>query len=240
MKFIALIYIDDALLDGLPPGEADEMMRNCLTHADDLRSTGTLLESQMLEGPETAKSIRIRQGRVTTTDGPFTEAKEVLGGFNLIEARDIDEAVRIATEAFPWARTGCIEVRPVRDMASVRRRVFPTACLAAAALLAGCQDGPTACDSAGRAGIVLRVTDAASGAPLADRLHGVARSDEYSETLIASGVGLVGLHERPGVYDLRVERDGYVTWDSTGVRIRQAGACHVATTTLEVPLTPDE
>ena len=55
-------------------------------------------------------------------DGPFTEAKEMLGGFNLIEARDMDEAVRIAAE-FPWAQTGCVEVRPVRDLASVRRRV---------------------------------------------------------------------------------------------------------------------
>jgi hypothetical protein len=56
------------------------------------------------------------------TDGPFTEAKEVLGGFNLIEAADIDEAVEIAKE-FPWTRTGCVEVRPVRDIETVRRRV---------------------------------------------------------------------------------------------------------------------
>ena len=57
-----------------------------------------------------------------TTDGPFTEAKEVLGGFNLIEADDMNDALRIAAE-FPWARTGCVEVRPVRDIGAVRRRV---------------------------------------------------------------------------------------------------------------------
>lgn len=122
MKYMLLIYNDSSLLDALPAGQADAMMRDCLSHADELRQDGQLEESQMLEGAETAKSVRIRNGRMTATDGPFTETKEVLGGFNLIEARDMDEAVRIAAE-FPWTRTGCVEVRPVRDMAAVRRRV---------------------------------------------------------------------------------------------------------------------
>ena len=122
MKFMLVIYNDSALLDALPTGEADGMMRDCLAHADDLRRSGQLTESQMLEGVETAKSVRIRNGRTKITDGPFSEAKEVLGGFNLIEASDMDEALRIAAE-FPWARTGCVEVRPVRDIEAVRRRV---------------------------------------------------------------------------------------------------------------------
>jgi hypothetical protein len=122
MKFMLLIYNDNTLLDALPPGQPDEMMRTCLAHADELRQDGHLLESQMLEDPPTAKSVRIRGGRMTATDGPFAEAKEVLGGFNLIEARDMDEAVRIAAE-FPWARTGCVEVRPVREISMVRERV---------------------------------------------------------------------------------------------------------------------
>ena len=122
MKYMLLIYNDSTLLDALPAGQADAMMRDCLSHADELRQDGQLEESQMLDGVETAKSVRIRNGRMTATDGPFTETKEVLGGFNLIEARDMDEAVRIAAE-FPWTRTGCVEVRPVRDMAAVRRRV---------------------------------------------------------------------------------------------------------------------
>ncbi|HEY7635557.1 MAG TPA: YciI family protein [Gemmatimonadales bacterium] len=117
-----LIYNDHALLDAVPPPQADGMMRECLDHADDLRRQGRLIESQMLEGTETARSVRIRNGRTRVTDGPFTEAKEVLGGFNLIEAEDMDEAVRIA-EAFPWTRTGCVEIRPVRDIGAVRRRV---------------------------------------------------------------------------------------------------------------------
>jgi hypothetical protein len=122
MQFMLLIYNDPMLLDALPAGQADAAMRECLAHADELRRDGHLIESQMLEGAETAKSVRIRNGRLTATDGPFAEAKEMLGGFNLIEARDMDEAVRIAAE-FPWTRTGCVEIRPVRDIGAVRRRV---------------------------------------------------------------------------------------------------------------------
>jgi hypothetical protein len=126
MKFIILIYTDSTLMDALPAGQADAMMRDCLAHADELRQEGCLMESQMLEDAGTAKSVRIRKGRMTATDGPFAETKEVLGGFNLIEARDMDEAVRIAAR-FPWARTGCVEVRAVRDIAAVRRRVTASA-----------------------------------------------------------------------------------------------------------------
>jgi hypothetical protein len=121
-QFMLLIYNDSALLDALPAAQADTMMRDCLGHADELRKDGHLLESQQLEGVETAKSVRIRNGRRTVVDGPFAEAKEVLGGFNLIEAADMDEAVRMAAE-FPWASTGCVEVRPVRDIGAVRDRV---------------------------------------------------------------------------------------------------------------------
>jgi len=122
MKFAILIYTDATLLDALPAGQFDAKMRDCLAHADDLRQDGRLLDSQMLEGAATARSVRVRNGRRTVVDGPFTETKEMLAGFNLIEAEDMDEAVRIATE-FPWAETGCVEVRAVQDIGAVRRRV---------------------------------------------------------------------------------------------------------------------
>ncbi len=122
MKFVLVIYNDPSLADALPQGETDQMMRDCLAHADELRRDGRLTESQMLEDAAAAKSVRIRNGRTKVTDGPFSEAKEVLGGFNLIEAADMNEAVEIAKE-FPWARTGCVEVRPLRDIETVRRRV---------------------------------------------------------------------------------------------------------------------
>ena len=66
--------------------------------------------------------MRIRHDRVSVVDGPFAETKEYLAGFNLIEAADMDEAVRMAME-FPWSRTGCIELRPIRDFEAVRQRV---------------------------------------------------------------------------------------------------------------------
>jgi len=122
MKFIALVYNDPAMLEAMPDGKFDSDMRNCLAHADALRQKGRLIESQMLEDPSTAKSVRIRNGRRNIVDGPFAETKEVLGGFNIIEARDMDEAVRMAAE-FPWAQTGCVEVRPIRDIDAVRKRV---------------------------------------------------------------------------------------------------------------------
>jgi hypothetical protein len=122
MKFMLLVYNDSTMLDALPPAEFDSTMRGCIEHADELRQEGHLLDSQMLDNAKTAKSVRIRQNRTTVLDGPFAETKELLAGFNLIEADDIDEAVRIA-EQFPWARTGCIEVRPVVDFGAVRERV---------------------------------------------------------------------------------------------------------------------
>jgi hypothetical protein len=122
MKFMLLIYNDSTMLDALPPAQFDATMRSCLEHADELRREGRLLDSQMLASASTAKSVRIRKNRSTVVDGPFTETKELLAGFNLIEADNMEEAVRIA-EQFPWARTGCVEVRPVVDIGAVRERV---------------------------------------------------------------------------------------------------------------------
>src|SRR5437764_1093869 len=98
-------------------------MRNSLT-AQYTGSRGWASSSRAtLNAPATtAKSVRVRNGRRTIVDGPFTETKELLAGFNLIEAEDMDDAVRIAAE-FPWVETGCVEVRAVQDIAAVRRRV---------------------------------------------------------------------------------------------------------------------
>ena len=122
MQFLLLVYIDDTLLNTLPQGEFDRLMKGCFEHADALQAQGTLLGSQQLEAPTTGKAVRVRQGRSTVLDGPFAETKEVLAGFNLIEADSLEDAVRIAHE-FPWTAFGCIEVRPVRDMCAVRQRV---------------------------------------------------------------------------------------------------------------------
>ena len=131
MKFLVLIYNEPELLAALPSTEFDTTMRGCFNKADQLKKDGKLLDSRMLKAPSTAKSIRVRNGKRTTHDGPFAETKEVLGGFNLIEAEDMDEALRIAAE-FPWSETGCVEVRPLEDMDAVRKRVKAPPALASA------------------------------------------------------------------------------------------------------------
>jgi hypothetical protein len=131
MKFLVLIYNEPELLEALPTTQFETTMRGCFNKADQLKKDGKLLDSRMLQGPGTARSIRVRNGRRTTHDGPFAETKEVLGGFNLIEAEDMDEALRIAAE-FPWSETGCVEVRPLEDMDAMRRRVKAAPALASA------------------------------------------------------------------------------------------------------------
>lgn len=122
MQYLLLIYTDPDLMAELPEPEYARLMRGCIHHADDLRGEGRLQASQQLEDPCTARTVRVREGVARVTDGPFAETKEMLAGFNLIEADSMDEAVRIAHE-WPWTAYGSIEVRPVRDFESVRRRV---------------------------------------------------------------------------------------------------------------------
>ena len=122
MQFLTLIHIDPALLAELPAEEYDRLMRGCFAKADALRDGGQLLGSQQLEAPQTARTLRVREGLTRVTDGPFAETREFLAGFNLIEAETMEDAMWIAMQ-FPWSRFGSIEVRPVRDMQAVRTRV---------------------------------------------------------------------------------------------------------------------
>ena len=100
MQFLTLIYTDPERLAELPSEEYDRLMRGCFEKADAMRDAGNLLGSQQLESHETARTLRVRDGVARITDGPFAETREFLAGFNLIEAADIDEAMRIAHE-FP-------------------------------------------------------------------------------------------------------------------------------------------
>jgi hypothetical protein len=122
MQYLTLIHIDPDLLAELPEAEYDRLMRGCFEKADTLRQDGCLHGSQQLENPDTARTLRVRDGISRVTDGPFAETREFLAGFNLIEAGSMDEAMAIARQ-FPWARFGSIEVRPVRDMQAVREHV---------------------------------------------------------------------------------------------------------------------
>ena len=122
MKFLLLVYIDPELLEAVPATDYDSEMRHCIRQADALASQGTLLGFNKLEAPAQARTVRVREGRTGVFDGPFAETKEVLAGYNLIEADSLEEAVALAAR-FPWARYGSMEVRPVADMDAERVRV---------------------------------------------------------------------------------------------------------------------
>ena len=122
MQYLTLIHIDPGLLAELPDAEYNRLMRGCFEKADALQQDGYLHGSQQLENPDSARTLRVRDGISRVTDGPFAETREFLAGFNLIEADSMDAAMAIARE-FPWACFGSIEVRPVRDMQAVRKHV---------------------------------------------------------------------------------------------------------------------
>ncbi|MEJ2509603.1 MAG: YciI family protein [Gammaproteobacteria bacterium] len=108
MKYLCLVYLDEGRLDELP----DE---DCVDYDARIRDSGHCLASEALESVRTATTVRVRDGKVSVTDGPFAETKEQLTGFYMIEARDLNEAIRIASE-IPPARVGSIEVRPIRPI----------------------------------------------------------------------------------------------------------------------------
>ena len=108
MKYLCLIYAEESALAGFDDAE-------CVAFDAGIRSSGHCLASEALQPVQTATTIRVRNGAVTVTDGPFAETKEALAGFYLVEARDLDEALRLAAE-IPPARVGSIEVRPVREL----------------------------------------------------------------------------------------------------------------------------
>jgi hypothetical protein len=114
MKYLCLVYHDDRQLAALPQGEFDALVGEACAYDDELRQSGHYLASDALEGLDTATIIRVREGRVSVTAGSCGEAQERLGGFLLIEARDLNEAIRVATK-IPSARVGSIEVRSVKE-----------------------------------------------------------------------------------------------------------------------------
>ena len=115
MRFMFAIYHEEKVLDALPEGEMQALVDAALEYTDGLRRSGHYIASDALQRPQTARTIRVRGGKVSITDGPFAETKEQLGGFFLVEAKDMDEACAIASR-FPPARVGIIEVRPVREL----------------------------------------------------------------------------------------------------------------------------
>jgi hypothetical protein len=115
MRFMFMIHHDEDELRALPTDEMQELVDGALEYSDELRRTGHYIVSDALQLSPTARTIRVRGGKVSTTDGPFAETKEQLGGFYLIEAKNLDEACALASR-FPPARIGVIEVRAVQEL----------------------------------------------------------------------------------------------------------------------------
>ncbi len=116
MKYLCLIYYDEAQAAALPEPEYLRIAGEALAYGEELNGRGQFVASESLQPTETATTIRLQGGRLAVTDGPFAETKEQLGGFFLVEARDLNEAIRIAAK-IPPLRLGCIEVRPVKECA---------------------------------------------------------------------------------------------------------------------------
>src|ERR1043165_103382 len=111
-KALCLIYDDEKKLAGMSKSESDAFMAEYGAYTASVKSSGHYLGGEALQPVQTATTIRSRNGKVSTTDGPFAETKEQLGGFYLIDAKDLNDAIQVAGK-IPSAKTGSIEVRPV-------------------------------------------------------------------------------------------------------------------------------
>ena len=112
MKYLCLIYDDEKKWDQMAKAEAESMMGEYFQFTGDIKKSGHYVAGEALQLTQTATTVRIRQGKVSTTDGPFAETKEQLGGFYLIDARDLNDAIQVASR-IPSVKTGSIEVRPI-------------------------------------------------------------------------------------------------------------------------------
>jgi hypothetical protein len=112
MQYVCLVYLQDGVFDGMPERQQQALTNESLDYDDELRERGHFITASALQPVSAATTVRVRNGRLSATDGPFAETKEHLAGFIFIEARDLNEAIQVATR-IPVARVGSVEVRPV-------------------------------------------------------------------------------------------------------------------------------
>ena len=115
MKYLCLVYFDGKVLDKMSETEKIAFDNESLAYDEELQRSGHFIAAEALESVKSAVTVRMRNGKISTTDGPFTETKEQLGGFILIEARDLNDAIQVAAK-IPLARFGGIEVRPIWEL----------------------------------------------------------------------------------------------------------------------------
>jgi hypothetical protein len=114
MKYLCLIYADETVWPTMAKAEADKWLSEYFAFSDSIKQSGQYLGSNALQPTTTATTVRVRNGKLSATDGPFVETKEQLGGYYLIEAKDLNDAIQVAGR-IPGARHGSVEVRPVRE-----------------------------------------------------------------------------------------------------------------------------
>ena len=112
MRYLCLIYDEEKQLTSMAKSESDAMMAEYFTFTENVKKSGHYVGGEALQPVHTATTVRVRGGKVSTTDGPFAETKEQLGGYYLIEARDLNDAIQVAAK-IPSARVGSVEVRPI-------------------------------------------------------------------------------------------------------------------------------
>ncbi|MBI1941764.1 MAG: YciI family protein [Acidobacteria bacterium] len=115
MKYLCLIYEDETLWQKIPKAEAEKVFGEYFAFQDSIKKSGHYIGGNPLQPTHTATTVRVRNGKVSTTDGPFAETKEQLGGYYLIEANDLNDALQVASR-IPSARLGSIEVRPIMEV----------------------------------------------------------------------------------------------------------------------------
>ena len=118
MKYVCLVYLDEATFEPMSDLDRGRLVNEALDSDAALRASGNFVHANALELPSAAVSVRVRNNELSATDGPFAETKEHLSRFIIIEARDLNDAIRIAG-TIPTARLGTIEVRPVRQLQRV-------------------------------------------------------------------------------------------------------------------------
>ncbi|MEO8809419.1 MAG: YciI family protein [Rhodanobacter sp.] len=121
MKYLVMIYCDDSRLGVRPEGKSACHRGGCLNKTTTLRARSRLLDSQRLDAPAMARTVRVREGRVRVDQRPFHQAEAHLVDTHLVEAADMEEAALVASSC-SWARTGVIEIRPVRNVKLLRQR----------------------------------------------------------------------------------------------------------------------
>jgi hypothetical protein len=119
MKYLCLICAE-TVMEQMPEADAEKHFEEYRVFTEDIKRNGHFIGCNRLEPPGAAATVRVRNGKVSTTDGPYAETKEQLGGYYLIQARDLNEAIQVAAK-IPAARFGCVEVRPIAEDAQTLR-----------------------------------------------------------------------------------------------------------------------